>query len=1201
MNGEVETPNDAAGQEPSKQNGADASAAAAAADAATGESKPEAVTPAAAPGDATALLLERIKRLEEKIANVEKQNKPAPTSQDASMLSTRMATQFGTKGSVDQFLANTHKRDEAWAAHQKDMQGAGDRWIGSPAEFAAKNAAEKYLAMERYRMQMRHFDETYAHGQLESYLYEYFNAAKNGEEDKEGEEDEEIDREDKPENAPGVWAPAVSLSPIPWKEFIARASYNSRLSTPTGPFVIDVLEGEPRLPERGFSYWAYGRNRASQDELAAAESKKPVEPGHGPLPERIRIHSRPLIGVIEKIHGTDINISHKDATVLLRPFKCLTFYEDQLRKKYAELEEKFGPKKGHVEDVTEQADVDDSADKAESSEKESPEKAATTAEESPAGDAPASGKPNGDAGEAKDVKEEQGKPEDKKTEKSHAQTDDDDSKDDSKVKDKDKDDDDDDDAEEGDEEKKDEKEDTTNTQTAFDHLHCLLEFFDKHIVAKQNYLTEPSCKVYFTDLWHLFKPGTHVIESGNKHLQCYRVIHVRTPRHKAKEAYNWSHFRGKGQTETPLMMYCVSVDFDGKSLGPVAKTVSISPYEGVKDVATLPVYPLNLSKDSNLRDTLINRGKKFLRVAGVKHMHFSGLTLEKRDEVDSQVVIDFAEAFNANEKWKPEIDYSGDSEEEFKNNAVEDTYCNGACCAVDQIYDDEYVDSKQNERFIESLLPEMDEDGRLLSLAVVSRVLRKDRPMHISEDDYLIMSYRVFGFVLRSKSWAKLDLGDLMDVDEYRRKQDEKGQLDPMDQKQTAFDSLVFPKDDLDRKEIIRSLVSQHFQDRESITSREEQVDIVKGKGKGLIILLHGAPGVGKTTTAEGIADLFNKPLFQITCGDLGTNAKDVDRELEKNFSLANKWESILLLDEADVFLARRTPQDFVRNGLVAVFLRVLEYYAGILFLTTNRIGDFDEAFSSRIHVSLYYPELDRDSALEIFTLNWKLMEARFRKQGRELEIDKEKIAAFVSDYWRDNKTAHWNGRQIRNACQTALALAESEAQAREGAVIGRPKAKATLKDSHIKTVAKAYLGFMRYLDDVRDADQEKWAYMMGIRRQANKDASKLKPEMYGQEPPSFRRGGSGQLAERRAQFASRHQRDPYYQQPPPPPQGHHQGDGSGSYGHLTTPDRQPYRGGGGGGYYGSPSPEPQYPMSHPPPPSHLQPQPHSQHHGWSG
>lgn len=105
-----------------------------------------------------------------------------------------------------------------------------------------------------------------------------------------------------------------------------------------------------------------------------------------------------------------------------------------------------------------------------------------------------------------------------------------------------------------------------------------------------------------------------------------------------------------------------------------------------------------------------------------------------------------------------------------------------------------------------------------------------------------------------------------MDVDEYRKKQKDNGELDG-DWKQNAFDSLVFPRDGLDRKNIIRSLVAQHFQDKESLTSREEQSDIVRGKGKGLIILLHGAPGVGKTTTAEGIAELFNKPLFQITCG----------------------------------------------------------------------------------------------------------------------------------------------------------------------------------------------------------------------------------------------------------------------------------------------------------------------------------------------
>jgi hypothetical protein len=52
--------------------------------------------------------------------------------------------------------------------------------------------------------------------------------------------------------------------------------------------------------------------------------------------------------------------------------------------------------------------------------------------------------------------------------------------------------------------------------------------------------------------------------------------------------------------------------------------------------------------------------------------------------------------------------------------------------------------------------------------------------------------------------------------------------------------------------------------------------------------------------------------------GDLGVTARDVEKTLETNFNLATKWGCILLLDEADVFLAKRSKEDFVRNGLVA-------------------------------------------------------------------------------------------------------------------------------------------------------------------------------------------------------------------------------------------------------------------------------------------
>lgn len=68
-----------------------------------------------------------------------------------------------------------------------------------------------------------------------------------------------------------------------------------------------------------------------------------------------------------------------------------------------------------------------------------------------------------------------------------------------------------------------------------------------------------------------------------------------------------------------------------------------------------------------------------------------------------------------------------------------------------------------------------------------------------------------------------------------------------------------------------------------------------------------------------------------------------------------------VLLDEADVYLESRQRGEVKRNALVSVFLRELEQYQGIMFLTTNRVGIFDDAFLSRIHVGLLYKALSDD------------------------------------------------------------------------------------------------------------------------------------------------------------------------------------------------------------------------------------------------
>ena len=95
-------------------------------------------------------------------------------------------------------------------------------------------------------------------------------------------------------------------------------------------------------------------------------------------------------------------------------------------------------------------------------------------------------------------------------------------------------------------------------------------------------------------------------------------------------------------------------------------------------------------------------------------------------------------------------------------------------------------------------------------------------------------------------------------------------------------------------------------------------MDAVAGKGRGLIILLHGVPGVGKTSTAECVAAELKRPLLPITCGDIGTTAQEAEATLESFCALAHKWRCVLLLDEADVFLAKREKGDIHRNSLVS-------------------------------------------------------------------------------------------------------------------------------------------------------------------------------------------------------------------------------------------------------------------------------------------
>lgn len=111
---------------------------------------------------------------------------------------------------------------------------------------------------------------------------------------------------------------------------------------------------------------------------------------------------------------------------------------------------------------------------------------------------------------------------------------------------------------------------------------------------------------------------------------------------------------------------------------------------------------------------------------------------------------------------------------------------------------------------------------------------------------------------------------------------------------------------------------------------------------------------------------MFSTDREQVCAGDLGNDAEPLEHNLSEITSLAHRWRANILLDEADVYLEQRSSQDIRRNGLVSVFLRHLEYFQGIMFLTTNRVTTFDDAFQSRIHFSIKFGSLSQRARNEI-------------------------------------------------------------------------------------------------------------------------------------------------------------------------------------------------------------------------------------------
>lgn len=258
-----------------------------------------------------------------------------------------------------------------------------------------------------------------------------------------------------------------------------------------------------------------------------------------------------------------------------------------------------------------------------------------------------------------------------------------------------------------------------------------------------------------------------------------------------------------------------------------------------------------------------------------------------------------------------------------------------------------------------------------------SSLIPYENVAEVSDEIKLSCVPYVYGFSFKAKRWGQLNIAS----------------MEPIEFRTDAYEMLVL---DQETKDLIFA----------SVTDNSSDNDIIAGKGGGSVNLLEGPPGVGKTLTAEAVAEKLQKPLYMVSVGELGTTVDDLESNLKDILEIAATWKAVLLIDEADIFLETRDKHDVIRNAMVAVFLRLLEYYQGVMFLTTNRADNLDPAFESRITLCIHFSDLEVKARKQVWTNLLK--------------------AAKINTWFDlDQLSAHaLNGRQIKGIIKSARSLA---------------------------------------------------------------------------------------------------------------------------------------------------------------------------------
>jgi ATP-dependent 26S proteasome regulatory subunit len=181
------------------------------------------------------------------------------------------------------------------------------------------------------------------------------------------------------------------------------------------------------------------------------------------------------------------------------------------------------------------------------------------------------------------------------------------------------------------------------------------------------------------------------------------------------------------------------------------------------------------------------------------------------------------------------------------------------------------------------------------------------------------------------------------------------------------------------------------------------------------IVNFYGPPGTGKTRAALGIARRLGKPLYQVDYSAIVSKyLGDTAKHIALAFKQAAEADAVLFFDEADSLLSRRvaigescsTSINQNRNCL----MQELDRFGGVVVMTTNLFGNYDEAILRRIarHIEFALP-------------NVEMRERLFRAHLPNAELVPSDLRQAAI------KARGFSGGDILNACLNAMLAASAD------------------------------------------------------------------------------------------------------------------------------------------------------------------------------